>query len=65
MAWRASLAWASGNTVTCGRMPMSRGDLQEIAGIGAGHIGYAADCALAPQQLVVIELRACGPDEWR
>src|SRR5271169_2154966 len=31
------------------------GNLEEVAGIGAGHVGDAADLPLAPQQAVVIE----------
>ena len=31
-------------------------DFQEITGIGAGHIGHAADYALAPEKFVVIKL---------
>src|ERR1035438_536654 len=33
------------------------GQLQEVASVSAGHVGDAADLALAPQQTVVIELR--------
>ena len=31
------------------------GELEEVAGILAGHVGYAADLALAPEELVVVE----------
>src|SRR5260370_2122139 len=31
------------------------GQFQEVAGILAGHVGYAADPALAPEELVVVE----------
>src|SRR6202790_4300001 len=36
--------------------PYLTGDLQENAGIGAGHVGYTADLPLAPQQAIVIKL---------
>ena len=33
------------------------GDGEEVAGVVAGHVGDAADLALAPEELVVVELR--------
>src|SRR5271157_2503796 len=34
-----------------------RGQREKVAGVGAGHVGHAAQLAFAPQQAVVIELR--------
>ncbi len=32
------------------------GDAEEVAGVLAGHVGYAADLAFAPEEAVVVEL---------
>ena len=51
------MACSSLNMVTLGRSPISPRQFQEIASVGAGHVGDTADLPLAPQQAVVVELR--------
>ncbi len=56
-AWRASLALVEGEDLDLGLDADFAGELEEVACVLAGHVGDAADLALAPEERVVVE---CG-----